>query len=144
MTEKQKKQKKPWKTAFKKGQEVYLTAFLKEDKKTFYVCKGVVEEVPGPGQRQVYKVKITAVADRPIGGPPVVKQARLLGLNCTKRTRELHYQLSSWMCPPNWIDKDPEASNRYGKPKRKKPKNKKKNVQGGGHSRVPPKAGKDS
>lgn len=100
--------KKEWKTRFKKGQYVYLTAFLKEDKGIFYVCKGIVQEVPGSNERQVYKVKIVAVADRALGGPKVVQQARLLGLICTKRTRELHGELPVFMQPKAWIDKVPK------------------------------------
>lgn len=104
------KQKKVYKPRYKKGQEVFLTAFLKKEKSTFYVCRATVEQVPGPNERQVYKAKITAVADRPVGGQPVVKQAQLLGLTVTKSTKELHADLPSFMCPPGWIEKDPGDS----------------------------------
>lgn len=116
--------KKKQKAKFKKGQEVYLSAFLKEEKGVFYICKGIVEEVPGPNERQIYKVKITAVADRAIGGPKIVRQARLLGLVCSKRARELNDQLANFMVPESWIDKAPKDQ-RYRK--RSKHKAKKEN-----------------
>jgi hypothetical protein len=103
---------KPRKPKFKKDQQVYLTAFLKEERGVFYVCKGIIQEVPGPSERQVYKVKIVAVADHAIGGPPVVRQARLLGLNCIKRTRELNNELAVFMTPSKWIDEVPEDQKR--------------------------------
>jgi hypothetical protein len=100
-----KKSKKPY---FKEGQEVYLTAFMKKDKKVFYVCRAVVLQCPGPQDRQVYKVKIVAVGDRPVGGTPVVKQGALLGRTITKRTSELQKELPAFMCPPGWIELKPE------------------------------------
>ena len=98
---------KKWFTKFKKDQEVYLTAFLKEEKGVFYVCRGLVKSVPGPNERQVFKVQIVAVADRAIGGSKVVRQAKLLGLVCTKKTKELQGILPHFMVPSNWIDKSP-------------------------------------
>jgi len=115
-----KPKKKIQKARFKKGQEIFLTAFLKEEKGVFYVCRGTIEEVPGPDERQIYKVKIIAVADRAIGGSKVVHQARLLGLVCSKRPRELNDQPPDFMMPKNWIDRAPKDQRYRGKTKRKK------------------------
>lgn len=127
--------KKEWKTRFKKGQYVYLTAFLKEDKGIFYVCKGIVQGVPGPNERQVYKVKIVAVADRALGGPKVVQQARLLGLICTKRTRELHSELPVFMQPKVWIDKAPKDQ-RYVPKHTRRSASERKTPKGGNHGKI--------
>lgn len=99
---------------FSKGQTVYFTAFLKKDKNTFYVCKGEILEVPQANERHVYKVKVQAISDRPIGGKPIVEQAQLLGITVTKRTRELTTQLNPFMTPTNWIDKAPKDIVKYG------------------------------
>lgn len=109
--------KKTQKIKFKKGEEVYLSAFLKQEKGVYYMCKGIIETVPGLNERQIYKVKIVAVADRSIGGPKVVHQARLLGLVCSKRARELNNQLPGFMTPKNWIEKVPKDQKYRGKPK---------------------------
>jgi hypothetical protein len=107
--------KKEYKPRYKKGDEVYLTAFLKKEKSTFYMCRAVVEQAPKQGERQVYKARIVAIGDRPIGGKPVVKQAQLLGLVVTKSTKELHKDPPAFMCPPEWIEKDPGDTDRKNK-----------------------------
>ena len=94
-------------STFKKGQEVFMTAFIKKDKNKFYVCRAVIDSIPQKNERQVYKVKIVAVGDRAIGGKPVVEQASLLGLTVTKSAKELHHDLPTFMVPPNWIEIDP-------------------------------------
>jgi hypothetical protein len=89
-----------------KDQHVFLTAFLKKERSQFYVCKAIVEHVPDKNTRQIYKVRIVAVSDRPVGGSPVVKQAQLLGLTIVKSAKELHCELPIFMRPHNWIEKD--------------------------------------
>ena len=141
------KPKKSWTPAFKKNQEVFFTVFLKEDKNTFYVCKGLVQDIPGPNERQAYRIRIIAIGNRPVGGKPVIRQARLLGLVVTKRTREVARYLNPFMTPKIWIDKVPDdlkeqnvrsnsRNQTYGKTKKKRPATPSngKKVQSRGHS----------
>jgi hypothetical protein len=95
---------------YKKGQEVYINAFLKSEKGKFFVCKCVVEETPQPNQRRVYKVKITAVADHAIGHKvSTPAQAALLGRIITKRENEMIQNMAPFMLPRGWITSDPNV-----------------------------------
>lgn len=104
MTETKQKEKAP-PLKFKKGDKVYLTAFLKQEQGIFYACRGVIEEIPPRrfGVR-LYKVQIVSVADRAFGSKKVVDQAQLLGLHCSKAETELSFTLSDFMKPKKWID----------------------------------------
>ena len=64
----------------------------------------IILECPSAQDRQIYKVKIVAVGDRPVGGKPIVKQAALLGRVITKKARELNRDYPAFMCPPGWIE----------------------------------------
>lgn len=95
---------------FKKGQLIYINAFLKSEKGKFFVCKCQVEEVPQPNQRRTYKVKIIAVSDKAIGSKvstPI--QATLLGRVITKRENEMIENMAQFMMPKVWITLDPNA-----------------------------------
>lgn len=120
MTDNKKKKKKRPMIRFKKGEELFFTAFLKKDKDTFYVCRGRVLQCPAQNERQLYKVRIIAVADRAVGGKPgVVKQGTLLGLTITKRPRELQRDIPAFMVPPEWIELEAdETTNRHLQPNR--------------------------
>lgn len=92
---------------YKKGQLVYVVAYLKGQEGKFYVCQAEIEETPQPDQRRLYKVKIMAVGDRAIGGEPTPTQASLLGRTITKRENEITRDLAPFMAPPKWIILDP-------------------------------------
>ena len=102
--QKDKQQPKKKKQFFKEGQSVYFTAFLKQNKDRFYLCKGKIEACPGPKERQVFKVKIVAVGNRAIGGPEEFSQSALLGRSISKKFRELHKNIPFFMEPPGWIE----------------------------------------
>lgn len=108
MSKKQPQQEKPKPKKkmefFKKNQSVYFTAFLKQNKNRFYICKGVIEECPQPNERQIFKVKIVAVGNRAIGGPEEFSQSALLGRSISKKFRELHKTIPFFMEPPGWIE----------------------------------------
>ena len=86
---------------------IYITAFLKEEKSKYFICQASIVEVPKPDQRRLYKVKITAVADRAIGSLPTPIQACLLGRTITKRENEITREISPFMAPPQWIILEP-------------------------------------
>ena len=88
---------------FRKGDTVYALGFVKAHKGKHFVCKGQVVQTPEKGKRPVYKIKVVAVADSPVGGKFVVEQAVLLNKVITKHIDELHRDLNTFMAPPNWI-----------------------------------------
>lgn len=94
---------------FRKDETVFLLGFVKAHKGKHFVCKGIVTQLPEKGKRPVYKVRITAVADSPIGGTFVVEQAVLLNKTITKHADELHRHLNPFMAPPNWIELAPHS-----------------------------------
>lgn len=100
---KQEKKHKP--RFFKKGDQVFFHAFTKQHKDTFYMCRGIIEKVPPENERQVFKVKILAVGDRPIGGAPLnnLPQSSLLNRTITKKFKELHKEVTPFMKPPGWL-----------------------------------------
>lgn len=100
MTNKKSPQKK---LPFSPKDIVFFTAYLKDNPSAFYVCEGIVERVPEPGVRKYYKVKVTSIGDRPVGGSPIVKQASLLGTILSKKAKELTRELSPFVRPPCWI-----------------------------------------
>lgn len=88
---------------FNKGDEVLFTAFLKSNKNEFYMCKGIIEQTPQETQKNNFKVRVIAVADAPVGGEQVVKQAQLLGRTITKKYNELFKEVAEFMKPKAWI-----------------------------------------
>lgn len=89
---------------FKTGMEVFFTAFLKKDKQKFYLCRGILEKCPAERERQLFKVKIIAVATKPIGGPESFDQSCLINRVITKKFKELHKDVSFFMRPDAWIE----------------------------------------
>ena len=85
------------------GTEVFFTAFLKQDKEKFYVCKGVVVQSPEAKERQIYKVKVVAIATHSIGGEETLHQSNLLGKQITKKLSELSKEPPEFMKPSGWI-----------------------------------------
>lgn len=95
---------------YQKGQVVYINAFLKSEKGKFFVCKCLIEEIPQPNQRRVYKVKIVAVADKALGVKvSTPAQASLLGRVITKRENEMVKEIAPFMLPKAWITVNPNA-----------------------------------
>lgn len=94
---------KEYQRRLSEGMEVFFTAFLKQDKEKFYVCKGVVIQAPQAKERQVYKVKITSVAIHPVGGEDSYHQSSLLGKQITKKLSELSKEPPEFMKPSGWI-----------------------------------------
>lgn len=87
------------------GDQVYFTAYLKQNPSAFYMCRGIVERCPEQDVRRYFKVKVLSIGDRPIGGKPVVEQATLLGTIISKTAEELSKELAPFMRPPDWIEK---------------------------------------
>jgi len=83
---------------------VYFTAFLKQEKQKFYLCKGTIEKCPESNDRQIFRVKIVAIGNKAIGGPEEFDQSALLGRSITKKFRELHKDIPFFMQPPSWIE----------------------------------------
>lgn len=93
---------------YKKGQMVFINAFLKSEPGKFFVCKCQVEDTPQPNQRRVYKVKIVAVSDKAVGSRiSTPAQASLLGRIITKRENEMIEKMADFMLPKAWITVDP-------------------------------------
>ena len=91
------------KSKFSRGQEVFINAYLPKRKNEFFMCRGKIESVPGENKK-FYKIRINAVADRPVGGPPCDEQATLLGRTVSKKHEELHRELSPFFKPGGWIE----------------------------------------
>src|SRR3990167_227313 len=91
------------KAAYKKGELIFITAFIKGEEGKFYVCRARIIELPEIGQRQIFKVLIEAVSDRAVGSIPTPTQAALLGRTIVKRENEISKDLPSFMIPKNWI-----------------------------------------
>lgn len=98
------KPKKASKPVFKQGDQVFFTAFLKQDKQKFYLCRGILEKCPGKQERQLFKVKIIGVANKPVGGKESFDQSSLLGRVITKKFKELHKDVPFFMKPSAWIE----------------------------------------
>lgn len=91
-------------SGIKHGSRTYFTAFLKQDKETFYVCGGTIVQTPENKDRQVYKVKIDEVSLTPIGKKEENNsQAALLGRIITKKFTELSKEPNEFMRPKAWI-----------------------------------------
>ena len=88
---------------FHVGDELYFTAFLKQDKTKFYVCKGIIDKVPGEKERQLFRIKIIAVANKAIGYEEEFSQSSLIGRIITKQFKELHIDIPFFMKPSEWI-----------------------------------------
>lgn len=90
---------------FRVGEEVFLVAFLQGKPVTYYVCKGIIEKTPHADERRIYKIKITAVGEKAIGGKAekVPPQACLLNRTITKRENELNKTMAPFMLPKHWI-----------------------------------------
>lgn len=101
-----KKPEKKKRRFFKKGDQVYFSAFTKQDKETFYMCRGTIKKIPSENERQVFKVKILSVGNAPIGGEPKqnLPQCSLLNRTITKKFKELHKDVSQFMKPVGWIE----------------------------------------
>jgi hypothetical protein len=97
-------------TLFREGQELYATAFFKDQKNVFYLCKVVVTQVPQANERRLYKVKIVSVAENAVGQKKdlVPEQASLLNRVITKRENELNTQVPLFMMPKGWITVQPK------------------------------------
>lgn len=91
------------KKRFTKGQQVFINAYLSKKENEYFMARAMIEEVPN-GKKRLFKVKINAVADRPVGGPPCDKQAALLGRVVSKKYEELHKELPSFLLPGGWIE----------------------------------------
>jgi hypothetical protein len=89
---------------FSVGDEVYFTAFMKETPDLLYVCKGKVTKVPDGKDVKAYRILVTQVADRRIGGKPSDEQKALLGRAINKKQRELHKELGPIMLPKCWFN----------------------------------------
>ena len=83
--------------------EVFFTAFLKQNKEKFYVCKGIITKSPQAKERQIYRVKITAVAVHSVGGEDSYNQSILIGKEITKKLSELSKEPPEFMKPSGWI-----------------------------------------
>lgn len=91
------------KKKFSKGQQVFINVYLSKGTNEYFMALAKIEEVPS-GKKRLFKVKIHAVADRSIGGPPSDKQATLLGRIVSKKYEELHKELPPFMTPGGWIE----------------------------------------
>lgn len=88
----------------KEGTEIFFTAFSKKlGQDQFFVCKGVITRTPKVKGRQIYKVKINAIATHPIGGSDSSHQANLLGKQIIKKVSEFTEKLPEFMKPSDWI-----------------------------------------
>lgn len=94
---------KPHKKKFTKGQQVFINAYLSKKENEYFMAMAEILEVPN-GKKRLFKVKILAVADRPVGGPPCDKQATLLGRTVSKKYEELHKELPLFLTPGGWIE----------------------------------------
>ena len=95
-----KKSKNP---RFNKGQQVFVNAYMSKKENEYFMCMGTIEECPN-GKKRLFKIKIRAVADRPVGGPPCDEQATLLGRTISKKYEELHKELPPFLVPGGWIE----------------------------------------
>lgn len=105
--QKDKQLPKKKKLFFKEGDPVYLTAFLKQNKQRFYLCKGLIEKCPGEKEHQIFKVRIVAIGNKAIGGPESFDQTALLGRSIAKKFKELHKDIPFFMQPSSWIEVKP-------------------------------------
>ena len=104
MTKKPNKPKqKERRSVFKQGEQIFFTAFLKQDRQKFYVCRGIIEKCPDNKERQLFRVKILAVASKAVGGKESFDQSFLLGKTITKKFNELHKEIPFFMQPSAWI-----------------------------------------
>lgn len=85
------------------GDIVFFTAFLKQDKTKFFVCRGKVIKTPEKKERQVYRVKIEAVATHSVGGPDEFNQASMIGMTITKKFIDLQAEIPEFMRPKSWV-----------------------------------------
>lgn len=89
---------------FSVDDQVYILAFLdKKHKNTFFLCCAKVLSIP-QDKNSLYKVQITAVGDRSVGGPPTDDGIVLLGRTVSKKLNELHTEVSSWWKPGGFIE----------------------------------------
>jgi len=100
----EKKQQRVYQDTLQQGDTVYFTAFTKQDPNTVYVCKGEITKVPDGKDIKTFRVKITAVADRAVGGKPTTEQKTLIGRAINKRFRELHKHMGPIMMPKTWLN----------------------------------------
>ena len=89
---------------FKQGDIVYFTAFIQGKPDVLYVVQAEVTKVPDGDTIKAYRVRITAVADRAIGGKPSTEQKALIGRAMNKRSREMCKQLGPIMLPKVWLN----------------------------------------
>ncbi len=88
---------------FKLNQAVYCMGFVKAHKGKHFVCKACITQLPAT-DRAIYKLRIHAVADSPVGGSFVLEQASLLGKTITKHENEIHESLNDFLAPKRWIE----------------------------------------
>jgi hypothetical protein len=90
-------------TEFQIDDEVYVFAYANSKKqKEFFVCRAKIIGLP-QGTNKLFKVQVTAVADRPVGGPPGDSQMVILGRTISKKQEELHTDIAQWFRPPSWL-----------------------------------------
>lgn len=108
--EKKKNYRRPYAPIrYRKGDEVFLWAFLKKYKGNFFMCRADIDECPEPNARRVYKVKITAVSEAAIGSSQTPAQASLLGRVITKRENEISKDIPGFLMPKAWIEATPDG-----------------------------------
>ena len=104
------KKKRPYAPPrYKRGDKIYLWAFLKKYKGNFFMCRATIDECPKPNTRRVYKVKITAVSEAAIGSKETPAQATLLGRIITKRENEISKVVPGFLIPKSWIEAAPDG-----------------------------------
>lgn len=90
---------------FKQGEEVFFTAFIKPRETAFFICRGQLEKCPDQKERQIFKVKVLAIASKAVGSKEEESsQSLLLGRTITKKFKELHKQIPFFMEPSKWLE----------------------------------------
>ena len=87
----------------KKKDSIYLSAYIGKGANEFFICKAAILDLPSD-HKPTFRVKITAVADRAVGGPPSEHQAVLLGRTFSKQKKDIHPTLHQFLEPGGWIE----------------------------------------
>lgn len=85
-------------------ESVYVTAFPKKERGTFFVCEGeILEFIKSANNKDLCKIRIVNVAEKPLCGDVEANPRHLLGKVVTKSFKDISKQLYPMMTPKKWI-----------------------------------------